>query len=234
MSDERRVEAAGPADPADALAGRCGTCARFVRVSETIDENGEVRRSGQCLLGVWSPPLYETNTCSQHIRRGHVREALEPTRDARRQARAPRRTTGSSGGGERTLPQPIHLPEDMTDMDAEEFRSVLRQVIREELGVGDVDIAGRWDGGEVVLKPGKEGTAEKRIPIDALFHKIVMIRDKLRVLEQKVNAHPRLSDDDKVQLQQYVTQCYGSLTTFNVLFADRADGFSGQKGDKDD
>jgi hypothetical protein len=76
--------------------------------------------------------------------------------------------------------------------------------------------------------------AEKTIPIEALFHKIVMIRDRLRVLEQKVNAHPSLSDEDKVQMQQYVTQCYGSLTTFNVLFADRQDAFVGQKGDKDD
>ncbi len=72
---------------------------------------------------------------------------------------------------------------------------------------------------------------DKHIPIDSLFHKIVMIRDKLRVLEQKVNSHPKLSDEEKVQMQQYVTQCYGTLTTFNVLFADREDGFVGQKGE---
>ena len=86
----------------------------------------------------------------------------------------------------------------------------------------------------MILKPGKEGTAEKRIPIDAMFHKIVAIRDRLRVLEQRVNSHPKLSDEDKVQLQQYVTQAYGSLTTFNVLFAEKSDGFVGQKGDKED
>jgi hypothetical protein len=72
---------------------------------------------------------------------------------------------------------------------------------------------------------------EKRIPIDALFHKVVMVRDKLRVLEQKINAHPKLSTDEKVQMQQYVTGCYGSLTTFNVLFADRDDQFVGSKSD---
>jgi hypothetical protein len=104
-------------------------------------------------------------------------------------------------------------------------------VIRDELGVADVELAGKWDGGEIILKPGKDGLQEKRIPIDALFHKVVMIRDKLRVLEQKINSHPKLSVDEKVQMQQYVTGCYGSLTTFNVLFADRDDSFIGQKGD---
>ena len=118
-------------------------------------------------------------------------------------------------------------------MDADEFREVLRAVIREELGVGRAELGARWMGGEMVLVPGKEGTQEKRIPIEALFHKVVMIRDKLRVLEQKLNSHAHLGDDEKVQLQQYITQCYGSLTTFNVLFADRDDGFIGQKG-KDD
>jgi len=119
-------------------------------------------------------------------------------------------------------------------MDADEFRNVLRQVLQEELGVRPVELGSRWSGGEVVLKPGKEGTAEKSIPIEVLFHKIVMIRDRLRVLEQRINGHAQLSDEEKVQMQQYVTQCYGSLTTFNVLFADRRDGFVGQKGDKDD
>ena len=73
-------------------------------------------------------------------------------------------------------------------MNADEFREVLREVIRDELGVSEVELGGRWSGGEMVLKPGKEGTAEKRLPIEAFFHKIVMLRDKLRVLEQKVNG----------------------------------------------
>ena len=116
-------------------------------------------------------------------------------------------------------------------MDAEEFRKVLSEVIRDELGVGEVDLAGKWDGGEMILKPGKAGVQEKRIPLDALFHKVIMIRERLRVLEAKINGNPKLADDDKVQLQQYVTACYGSLTTFNVLFANREDQFVGQKGD---
>jgi hypothetical protein len=118
-------------------------------------------------------------------------------------------------------------------MDIDTFRKVLAEVLRDELGLSDVALGGRWHGGELILKPGKEGTAEKRVPIETFFHKVVMLRDKLRVLEQKVNAHPTLTDEDKVQLQQYVTGCYGTLTTFNVLFADaKEDGFHGAGKDE--
>jgi hypothetical protein len=216
------------------LDGRCGTCARFVRVTETVDQNGEVRRAGECLLQVWPPPLFETNTCSQYVRRGTFTAPVRPVRSPRREQSAPLRGLPGLAGEHATRARDVALPEELMDMDADEFKSVLRDVLRDELGVRPIDLGGRWSGGEVVLKPGKEGTAEKKIPIEALFHKIVMIRDRLRVLEQKINGHPQLSDEDKVQMQQYVTQCYGSLTTFNVLFADRRDAFVGQKGDKDD
>jgi hypothetical protein len=198
----------------DPLAGRCGTCARFVRVTESIDENGEVHRAGECLLGVWPSPLYETNTCSQYVARGTF-------------TAKPRRPTPHGVGATHHFT----LPEELLDMNADEFRAVLRQVIRDELGVATVQIGARWHGGELVMKPGKEGTADKRVPIETFFHKVVMIRDKLRVLEQKVNSAKGLTDEDKVQMQQYITQCYGSLTTFNILFADKNDGFVGQKGD---
>jgi len=82
----------------------------------------------------------------------------------------------------------------------------------------------------MVLVPGKDGTQEKRIPLDTFFAKVVSIRDKLRVLEQKVNSHKGLTADDKIQLQQYITGCYGSLTTLNVLFKHREDHFQGQSG----
>ncbi len=116
-------------------------------------------------------------------------------------------------------------------MDIDEFRRVLREVIGDELGVGQPAMVPRWQGGELILKPGKEGTQEKRVPIESFFHKIVMVRDKLRLLEAKVNAHPGLSDEDKVLLQSYITGCYGSLTTFNALFADKPDQFSGSSRD---
>jgi hypothetical protein len=214
----------------DPLEGRCGTCARFVRVVETIADTGEVRHAGECLLGVWPSPLYETSTCSQWVRRGEFK--ARPPETLRRAARAI--GPGRPATGDRRPPQDIRhaaFEREFDQMDAEEFRKVLSEVIRDELGVGDVDLAGKWDGGEMILKPGKAGVQEKRIPLDALFHKVIMIRERLRVLEAKINANPKLADDEKVQLQQYVTACYGSLTTFNVLFANRADQFVGQKGD---
>jgi hypothetical protein len=215
----------------DELQRRCGSCARFVRVVEKIDDTGEVKRAGDCLLGVWPSPLYETNTCSQWVQRGEFKARPE-ARPARRLRTISARTGAGAGKPEGAPRAPLALPEDLLDMDADEFRRVLAEVIRDELGVADVEMAGRWEGGEMVLKPGREGVAEKRIPLDSLFHKIVMIRDKLRVLEQKINSNPKLADDEKVQLQQYVTGCYGSLTTFNVLFASREDQFVGQKGDE--
>jgi hypothetical protein len=203
---------------------RCGNCARFVRGVETIDDNGEVHRKGACLLGVWPAPLWETNTCNQWVQKGEFKPRPEPIRRERSPS-APRTAPfGSSSplpSGVRTQPEPTPRPATL----------VLRYVIRDELGVSDTPISGKWAGGEVVLKPGKDGLQEKRIPIDALFHKVVMVRDKLRVLEQKINAHPKLTDEEKVQMQQYVTGCYGSLTTFNVLFTDREDQFVGQKSE---
>ncbi|MGC3998501.1 MAG: hypothetical protein QM767_13970 [Anaeromyxobacter sp.] len=112
-------------------------------------------------------------------------------------------------------------------MTREEFAQAIREALREE-GT-PVRLSPRWEGGTVVLKPGDAATAAKEIPLDSLFHKIVMIRDRLRVLEQKLNGHDKLSDADKVELQQYVTRCYGSLTTFNLLFKDEREKFVGEK-----
>jgi hypothetical protein len=211
---------------ADVPERRCGSCARFVRVVERVDVNGEVTRTGECLLGVWPSPLYETSTCSQWVRRGEFKaRPPQPMGRARSSGARPRESAALA-------PPPLTTwPEDLLEMDAQEFRRVLSDVLRDELGLGDVEIAGKWEGGEMILKPGKEGLQEKRVPLDSLFHKVVMIRDRLRVLEQKINSHTKLADDEKVQLQQYVTACYGSLTTFNVLFAQREDQFIGQKGE---
>lgn len=81
----------------------------------------------------------------------------------------------------------------------------------------------------MILKPGDSGLKEKEIPIDVFFNKIVMLRDRLRVMEQRINAHDKLSNEDKINLQQYITRIYGSLTTFNVLFKYRTDYFEGEK-----
>ena len=93
-----------------------------------------------------------------------------------------------------------------------------------------VDIGQKWTGGMMILKPGDTSLKSKEIPIEAFFGKIIMLRDRLRVLEQRVNSHDKLTEDDKINMQQYITRCYGSLTTFNVLFKNSTDQFVGEKG----
>ena len=114
--------------------------------------------------------------------------------------------------------------------DSRDLELLLRRIIREEAGVSAVVPAEKWRGGTLVLRPGSPGLQEKSWPIETFFHKIVMVRNRLRTLEQQVNASD-LSDDVKVKLQSYVSGCYGSLTSFNVLFADDADQFKGSGGE---
>ncbi len=96
-----------------------------------------------------------------------------------------------------------------------------------------VDLGTKWTGGTLIMKPGDSSLKSKEVPIDVFFNKIVMLRDRLRVLEQRINAHTKLTEEDKVNIQQYITRCYGSLTTFNVLFKYTTDHFTGDKGSKD-
>ena len=107
---------------------------------------------------------------------------------------------------------------------------LLRRIIREESGLSAVTPADKWRGGTLVLRPGTPGLQEKSWPIETFFHKVVMLRNRLRTLEQHVNASD-LPDDAKVKLQTYITGCYGSLTSFNILFADVDDQFKGAGGD---
>ena len=97
-----------------------------------------------------------------------------------------------------------------------------------------VPLGDRWKGGVMLLQPADKSQKPKEIPIDIFFHKIVMLRDRLRVMEQQINAHKQLSDEEKVNLQQYITRIYGSLTTFNVLFKNKEQWFIGEKGAKED
>lgn len=91
----------------------------------------------------------------------------------------------------------------------------------------------KWTGGRIVLYPGRTDMKPSEIPIDKFFHKIVMLRDRLRVMEQKINANSKMTDEEKVEMQQYITRIYGSLTTFNVLFKNKEDNFIGEKGKED-
>ena len=108
----------------------------------------------------------------------------------------------------------------------DDLELLLRRIIREETGISEVVPAEKWRNGMLVLRPGTEGLQDKSWPIETFFHKIVMLRNRLRTLEQQVNASD-LSEDMKVKLQTYISGCYGSLTSFNVLFADEDDQFKG-------
>jgi hypothetical protein len=151
---------------------------------------------------------------SEHNYRGGPRS--EPSRSSATSKGAPfpivsdRERTSSMAGSE--------TPADL--------EVLLRRIIREETGITPVVPADKWRGGTLVLRPGSPGLQEKSWPIETFFHKVVMLRNRLRTLEQQVNASD-LPDDVKVKLQSYVSGCYGSLTSFNVLFADEDDQFKG-------
>ncbi len=113
---------------------------------------------------------------------------------------------------------------------SDDLEVLLRRIIREETGISPVVPAEKWRGGTLVLRPGTAGLQEKSWPIETFFHKVVMLRNRLRTLEQQINASD-LPDDVKVKLQTYVSGCYGSLTSFNVLFADEDDQFKGSGGE---
>jgi hypothetical protein len=111
----------------------------------------------------------------------------------------------------------------------EQVETMLVKVLRRFSDLQEiVDLGSKWKGGKMILQPGRTGLSSKEIPIEAFFHKIVMIRDRVRVMEQRINSSD-LSDEEKVSLQQYITRIYGSLTTFNVLFEYKSDHFSGEK-----
>lgn len=169
---------------------------------------------------------------SEHNYRGGPRVDNEPAPAARERERLTG-TTGSSyvvketvvSERERSAP-PVLMGQGMSAEANVDLELLLRRIIREEAGITPVTPAPKWRGGSLVLKPGDDSLADKSWPIETFFHKIVMLRNRLRTLEQQVNASA-LPDDVKVKLQGYVSGCYGSLTSFNVLFADEADQFKG-------
>lgn len=114
------------------------------------------------------------------------------------------------------------------DVESDRLKEALRAVLGENGWIDvDLEMGKRWAGGTMKLIPGKDDTQPKDVPLEMLFKKIIGIRDKLRVLEQKVNANPSLPPEDKMEMQGYITRCYGSLTTFNSLFAAKESQFQG-------
>ncbi len=111
-------------------------------------------------------------------------------------------------------------------MDPQDLRDVLLEAIQSVLCIEDVELGSRWVDGSLILEPADPDQKPTVIPIETFWNKIVMVRDRLRVLEQKINSHDVLTNAEKVDMQQYISRCYGSLTTFNILFKDRGDRFS--------
>ena len=129
------------------------------------------------------------------------------------------------------------IPENISvevETQSETERSLLK-ILKMWGGITEtVPLGDRWIKGMMILQPADKSLKPKEIPVEDFFHKIVMLRDRLRVLEQNINSSKKLEDEDKVNLQQYITRCYGSLTTFNVLFRNKEHYFVGEKGGKDE
>jgi hypothetical protein len=123
----------------------------------------------------------------------------------------------------------LHPEGSSGDAELDRIRDAVREVLGDHGWVDvELELGKRWIGGTLKMVPGIEGTQAKDIPIEAFFKKIVSVRDKLRVLEQRVTSHPTLSPEEKLDLVGYITRCYGSLTTFNALFAAKDSQFKGQ------
>ncbi len=206
----------------------CADCKAFH--GEAKDENGSVR--GLCMR---RPELGELPASLPHChvykvrdsRVGKVREVEAGRPDPRRARRGGEIREARAGARRATLAGPIEGDtEGEITMDRDGLKQVLRELLEEETLYGYPELGGRWEGGALVLKPRDPENQPKELPLEMFFHKIVMLRDRLRVLEAKVNGHDKLTDADKVELQGYITKCYGTLTTFNVLFRDREDQFT--------
>jgi hypothetical protein len=204
-SDQPRIFHAG-----DALQDLCRAC-KMVRDHTVIaaDAAGTVLRVVCDYCG------------SQHNYRGGDREATARRTEP---GRAPAvDDVAIVSERERSFPVTSLSTGDGGEMDIE---LILRRVIREETGLTPVAMADKWIGGELVLRPGKPDLQEKRLPVETFFHKVVMLRNRLRVLEQQINGAD-VPEELKIKLQAYITGCYGTLTSFNVLFAEEEDRFHG-------
>ena len=169
---------------------------------------------------------------SEHNYRGGPRIDVSPAGPPGRTASPPPRRRDARPSRE---PFPIvsereRISPPMTDLSGTDLEFLLRRIIREEAGVSPAAPADRWRGGTLALRPGNPELQEKTWPIETFFHKIVMLRNRLRTLEQQVNAAD-LPEDAKIKIQGYISGCYGSLTSFNILFADESDQFQGASPD---
>jgi len=209
VSQDRTYRAGG------SIEDYCRAC-KIDRIHTVIVVDGEGR-----------PVRVACDNCrSEHNYRGGARMATSGAPPATTSAPRTRRAAGEPfpivSDRERIAP--------VMTASSDDLELLLRRIIREEAGITPAVPAEKWRGGTLVLRPASGAQQEKSWPIETFFHKIVMVRNRLRTLEQQVNASD-LEDAVKVKLQSYVSGCYGSLTSFNVLFADDADQFKGSGGD---
>jgi hypothetical protein len=200
----------------------CGNCKLWA--AHSVDHRGWV---GVCRLqperGLFPP---SAPFCNKFLPRGVAAKAAEETAWRERSARR-----SVAPVVRRREPDPNEVV-DLEGLELNMTRAELMELIREAVGEGgDAPLANKWEGGTLRLVPGKTDVQGRDIPIDTFFHKIVMVRDKLRVMEQKLNSHPKLSDAEKVEMQGHITRIYGSLTSFNLLFRDKDDQFVGAKSE---
>jgi len=217
----------------DAADKVCGNCLMW----QPNRQEASGRWVGPCRLMPGRGDLAPTApVCERFLPRGSRIPTVAPVESGRRRSRTIAGPTLRRGGSSITT-RPVHTMAprpDRPDVELGEIldmtRNELIEIIRDALGENDTPpLAGKWDGGKVVLQPADPELQAREIPIDSLFRKVVMVRDRLRVLEAKLNAHSKLSDAEKVEMQSYITKCYGSLTTFNLLFRDKEEYFVGEK-----
>lgn len=203
----------------------CADCKAFYM--EARDINGNIR--GLCRL---RSELGEVPSTMPYCHVFRIRDSkigvvknVVPVPPSRRGS--PRTITPSSHKNRPTLEDPVSgdTSGEIT-MDRNGFKQVLRELLEEETLYGYPELGGKWEDGTIVMKPADSNNQPKELPIETLFNKIIMIRDRLRVLESKINSHEKLEKQDKIELQGYISKCYGTLTTFNVLFRHKGDQFS--------
>lgn len=119
----------------------------------------------------------------------------------------------------------------MAEFDWHHLKALVREALQEEMGGTRIEIAPKFKNGTVILQPADKSLKAKEVPMDVFWKKITSVREKLRVLEQKLNNSKSLSNEERAEFQQYITRCYGSLTTFNVLFKYDEDEFKGVGGE---